>query len=48
MGLAAPTDPAATVVKGYRLKVHRISPEDVKTRRDAVARIVSRSLSRGV
>ncbi|MBX9803513.1 MAG: type IV secretion system DNA-binding domain-containing protein [Caulobacteraceae bacterium] len=47
-GLAPPTDSAATVVKGYRVKVHRVatSTQDVKSRRDAVARIVARSLSR--
>lgn len=47
-GLSAPPDPAETVVKGYRVKVQRVatSAEDSKTRRDAVARIVARSISR--
>jgi hypothetical protein len=48
LDLATPTDPAATLVKGYRVKVRRVatSTSDVKSRRDAVARIVARSLSR--
>ena len=48
-GLTVPSDPSETVVKGYRVKVHTVatSPEDVKSRRDAVARIVGRSLARG-
>lgn len=48
-GLTLPADPSETVVKGYRVKVHTVatSPEDVKSRRDAVARIVGRSLARG-
>lgn len=48
-GLSAPPDPSETVVKGYRVKVHTVatSPEDMKSRRDAVARIVGRSLARG-
>jgi hypothetical protein len=48
LGLSAPADAAETRVKGYRVNVQRVavSPDDVKARRDAVARIVARSLSR--
>tara|TARA_R110002124_G_scaffold243235_1_gene408329 strand:+ start:36617 stop:39298 length:2682 start_codon:yes stop_codon:yes gene_type:complete len=48
-GLSVPADLSERVVKGYRVKVHTVatSPEDVKSRRDAVARIVGRSLARG-
>ncbi|MDI6623319.1 MAG: type IV secretion system DNA-binding domain-containing protein [Brevundimonas sp.] len=46
--LAPPPGPTETVVRGYRVKVNRIlAPADeTRTRRDAVARIVARSLSR--
>lgn len=49
LGLATPPDAAETMVKGYRVKVRTVStsPEDIKSRRDAVARIVGRSLARG-
>ncbi len=48
LGLTPPVA-AETRVKGYRVKVQQVttSPDDVKSRRDAVARIVARSLSRG-
>ncbi|HYC98458.1 type IV secretory system conjugative DNA transfer family protein [Brevundimonas sp.] len=47
-GLSAPPDPADTLVKGYRVKVRRVvaSADEVKARREAVTRIVARSLFR--
>lgn len=46
--LAPAPDPSETMLKGYRVKVSRVvaSAEETRTRRDAVARIVARSLSR--
>ncbi|HYC74683.1 type IV secretory system conjugative DNA transfer family protein [Brevundimonas sp.] len=46
--LAPPPEPSETVVKGYRVKVSRVSApaDETRTRHDAVARIVARSLSR--
>lgn len=47
--LARPAEGAEAVVKGYRVKLRRVqaSVEEAKSRRDAVARVVARSLSRG-
>lgn len=46
--LSPAPDATEQVVKGYRVKVSRVvaSAEETRTRRDAVARIVARSLSR--
>jgi hypothetical protein len=46
--LSPAPDSTEQVVKGYRVKVSRVvaSAEETQTRRDAVARIVARSLSR--
>jgi len=46
--LSPPPHPAENVVKGYRVKVSRVvaSVDETRTRRDAVARIVARSLTR--
>ncbi|MEJ6789559.1 DUF87 domain-containing protein [Brevundimonas sp. BR2-1] len=48
--LAAAPDADDNIVHGYRVKVRRVgvSAEETKSRRDAVARIVARSLSRDV
>lgn len=45
--LAAPPEPSESVVKGYRVKVSLASttPADAKARRDALARLISRSMS---
>lgn len=46
--LSPPPHPAENVVKGYRVKVSRVvaSADETRTRHDAVARIVARSLTR--
>ncbi len=43
----APPDPTETTVKGYKVRVSRtaVSPEEVRERRDTLARVVARSLS---
>lgn len=44
----APSEPEASVVKGYRVKVSQtaVSPGDAKARRDMLARLVAQSLNR--
>jgi hypothetical protein len=46
--LVPPPDPSENVVKGYKVKVSmaRVSPEDAKARRDALARVISKSMRR--
>jgi hypothetical protein len=46
--LAAPPEPTESVVKGYRVKVSRISvdPSEAKARRDALAKMVAKSLAK--
>jgi hypothetical protein len=46
--LAPAPDPTETVVRGYRVRVSHssVSPEEAKARRDALARVIAKSLDR--
>lgn len=47
LGLAPIPDPSESLVKGYRVNLNRsASPVDARARRDAITRVVARSLSK--